>query len=226
MSRRWTALFWLGVAMAIVVGAAVVEAPRISSGLGERSRGALTARGVSGVDVRFSGRDATLAGPGVSDAVVALVAAQPGVRRVVVLASAPIPAPAVPRGSEDLPASQVAQRIVNLLGTDGLRYEAGGSVLGARARGVVADIGALLAAHTEIRVQVAGHSDGSAPDGGAGVGLSRQRAAGVADLLAAAGVARGAIVVVGFGPGQPAGDPATAVGRALNRRVEIIVLGG
>jgi flagellar motor protein MotB len=233
MSRASTALVALGGAFAIVIGIAVLQASRIERDLDATSRAALVAHGLSGVEVRFDGRDATLSGTGVNDIAIALVAAQPGVRSVTVdratqRTSTELEPPATTpgRGTEDLPASQVAQAIVNLLGDDGLRFDPGSAALADRYRTVVEQIAALLAGHPTIRMQVVGHSDGTAADGGSGSSLSMQRANGVADLLAAGGVGRREMAVTGVGNTQPAGDSATAAGRALNRRVDITILGG
>jgi outer membrane protein OmpA-like peptidoglycan-associated protein len=233
MSRARTALVALGGALAIVVAIALVQAPRIERGLDARSHAALAAHGLSGVDIHFDGRDAVLSGPGVNEIAIALVAAQPGVRSVrvapgtqrtaAVLDPAPTP---TGRGTEELPASQIAQAIVNLLGEDGLRFDPGSAVLADHYRTVLEQIAALLAGRPTIRMLIGGHSDGTAADGGPGPGLSKDRASGVADLLAANGVGRRGMTVTGFGNTQPAGDSATAAGRALNRRVDITILGG
>jgi outer membrane protein OmpA-like peptidoglycan-associated protein len=232
MSRARTALVALGGALAIVVAIALVEAPRIERGVDARAHAALAAHGLSGVDIHVDGRDATLSGPGVNEIAIALVAAQPGVRSVRVLPgtqrTSTVLEPPTPsgRGTEELPASQLAQAIVNLLGEQGLRFDPGSTVLADRYRTVVEQIAALLAGQPTIRMLIGGHSDGTAADGGAGPAVSKDRASGVADLLAANGVGRRGMTVTGFGNTQPAGDSATAAGRALNRRVDITILGG
>ncbi|MDP5305669.1 OmpA family protein [Paracoccus spongiarum] len=72
------------------------------------------------------------------------------------------------------------------------------------------------------RVEVVGHTDNS---GAAAYNydLSQRRAQSVAGILTAAGVAPGRIVAVGRGEDQPAASNATAQGRAMNRRVEILI---
>jgi outer membrane protein OmpA-like peptidoglycan-associated protein len=233
MSRASTAVAALGGALAIVIGLAFAQASRIENDLDATSRAALVAHGLSGVDIRFDGRDATLSGPGVSDIAIALVAAQPGVHSVTVdratqrtstVLEPPVTTPG--RGTEELPASQVAQGIVNLLGEDGLRFDPGSAALADRYRTVVEQIAGLLVGHPAIRMQIAGHSDGTAADGGSAPALSTRRASAVADILAANGVGRRGMTVIGVGNTQPAGDSATAAGRALNRRVDITILGG
>jgi outer membrane protein OmpA-like peptidoglycan-associated protein len=248
MSRRWIALGGVAAILAILVGSALWEAPRIERGLGARSRQLLADHGVSGVEVRFDGRDAVLTGPGVTDDVRALVARQPGVRRVQVqvagrqtAAAAPTetgiagpgsgqsvaPSPTVPApGSAAEPASVVARRIVELLGPGGLRFEPASGQLAAPQPAVLDRIAALLAANPSIRLQVAGYTDALPPPGLTNVELSRRRAEAVAAYLAGHGVAAARMTVEGYGESRPVGDNGTAAGRAANRRVEITVLGG
>jgi len=118
MSRRGNAVAGGAALVAASVAVALWQAPRIERDLTAASRQVLAARGVSGVQVRFDGRDAVLSGSGVTDAVVALVAGEPGVRRVRVdrTAAGEAGAVAVTAGRE---ASAVAGEIVELLGPDG-----------------------------------------------------------------------------------------------------------
>lgn len=60
----------------------------------------------------------------------------------------------------------------------------------------------------------------------ANVALSLKRALTVRDYVIAQGLAASAIDVKGLGPANPVGDNKTAAGRASNRRVEIVMLGG
>ena len=53
--------------------------------------------------------------------------------------------------------------------------------------------------------------------------LSLRRANAVREYLVVRGVAPAAISATGFGSSRPVGDNKTAEGRAMNRRVEIIV---
>nr|HPK66330.1 OmpA family protein [Thermoanaerobaculia bacterium] len=52
--------------------------------------------------------------------------------------------------------------------------------------------------------------------------LSEARAAAVRDYLTAHGVAASRLTSAGFGASQPVADNATELGRARNRRVEIV----
>ena len=69
---------------------------------------------------------------------------------------------------------------------------------------------------------VGGHTDSQGTDQ-INDGLSTQRANAVRDYLIVRGVAADAITAHGFGAHQPIADNKTTEGRAMNRRVEIIV---
>jgi outer membrane protein OmpA-like peptidoglycan-associated protein len=197
----------------------------------------LADRGIAGVQVRFDGRDAVLSGAGVTDFAVAVVADQAGVHRVrvdragqrPVASLGPAPATGLPAGSDagtgKLPASQVAQRIVELLGPDGLRFPPGSAQLPADRQAVLGQIAELLVANPTVRLEVDGYTD-LPPPGGTAQALSLTRAAGVADYLTARGVAPAVLTVAGYGDTRPVADNSTDAGRAANRRVEITVLGG
>jgi outer membrane protein OmpA-like peptidoglycan-associated protein len=253
MARRGMALWGVLAVVAILFAAALWEAPRVESGLTLRTEQLLAERGVTGVEIRFDGRDAVLAGPGVSADVVALVAGQPGVRRVRVVpgaqrtaassepvlgaspavpsagppagsSSAPSPGPAA--GSGPGPASRVARQIVELLGPDGLRFDPGSAALTAAQQPVLDQVAALLVANPTVRLLVSGYTDLPAPGGGSPLALSRQRAVAVADYLLAHRVAAAVLTVEAYGDTRPVAGNDTAAGRAANRRVEITVLGG
>lgn len=83
----------------------------------------------------------------------------------------------------------------------------------------VHDIAAALAAVPDAMVRVVGHTD----DRGAASfnqRVSESRAATVADLMFARGVARNQVIAEGRGESDPLADNATAEGRRVNRRVE------
>lgn len=74
------------------------------------------------------------------------------------------------------------------------------------------------------RIAVVGHTDSSG-DFAANVALSTARARAIeAALEEGFGIAPDRIVAVGVGPIAPVADNATEAGRALNRRVELVVL--
>ncbi len=72
------------------------------------------------------------------------------------------------------------------------------------------------------RVSVEGHTDSQGADA-ANLALSQRRADAVRRVLEDAGVPGNRLSAKGLGKSRPVGDNGTAAGRALNRRVEIIL---
>lgn len=79
----------------------------------------------------------------------------------------------------------------------------------------------LAKAHPRYRVVVEGHTDNRGSSE-VNLRLSDARANAVAKQLQEAGVAAERLTTVGKGDAEPVADNATAAGRALNRRVEVI----
>jgi outer membrane protein OmpA-like peptidoglycan-associated protein len=75
---------------------------------------------------------------------------------------------------------------------------------------------------TDLKVAIEGHTDGVGTDG-YNQELSYRRARSVRDFLASRGVAAERLEVAGFGKSRPIATNATNEGRAMNRRVEIII---
>jgi OOP family OmpA-OmpF porin len=78
----------------------------------------------------------------------------------------------------------------------------------------------ILKRHSDLKVEIAGHTD-SQGDDGYNQGLSERRAQAVADYLIAHGANAANITVKGYGESQPVADNGTKEGRAANRRVEL-----
>lgn len=83
-------------------------------------------------------------------------------------------------------------------------------------------IAATLNEHRDTTVTVVGHSD-SVGDAQYNMTLSAERARAVTEYLAARGVDRARMVSEGRGETQPVADNASEAGRAMNRRVEILL---
>jgi outer membrane protein OmpA-like peptidoglycan-associated protein len=79
----------------------------------------------------------------------------------------------------------------------------------------------LLAAEPTWRVTIEGHTD-STGTGARNQTLSEQRAQSVKDYLTSKGVAGSRLASAGFGASKPVADNATELGRAQNRRVELV----
>ena len=93
---------------------------------------------------------------------------------------------------------------------------------GARER--LAKVAGILMAYPDLHVQVEGHTDNV---GGVDFNqqLSEKRASAVRDFLVQQGVKSTDVESRGFGMDQPVATNATATGRQLNRRVDLVVTG-
>ena len=92
----------------------------------------------------------------------------------------------------------------------------------ADAERTLTDVVAVLQAHASRPVRIEGHTDSIAADA-YNQRLSESRAAAVRDWLVAHRVEAPRMRTVGLGESRPVADNATAAGRQLNRRVEIVV---
>lgn len=86
-------------------------------------------------------------------------------------------------------------------------------------------VGAVLERYPDLRLAIHGHTDGVGPLA-YNMELSERRAEAVRDFLLRAfpSISEDQLTVEGFGPTRPIADNATAEGRALNRRVEFVVI--
>ena len=101
-------------------------------------------------------------------------------------------------------------------------FESGAALVSPAARAAVAAVAEVLRAHPDQRVYIHGHTD----DVGSELQnqrLSELRAEAVRSLLVQEGVEADRLFAVGYGQGRPVADNATGQGRALNRRVEIVL---
>jgi len=109
--------------------------------------------------------------------------------------------------------------VVTLPGTS---FETGKASLQGSARAAVAKLAGILLMVPELNVRVEGHTD-STGGAAANLRLSEERARNVADLLREQGVAGERLAFEGYGATNPVAPNTTAAGRALNRRVEIVL---
>jgi outer membrane protein OmpA-like peptidoglycan-associated protein len=98
-------------------------------------------------------------------------------------------------------------------------FEPGQATLQPAALADLARLADFVNRHPELSVQVEGHSDSSESDA-----LSIERAQAVETYLARRGVGPARITSVAQGPYEPISSNTTAVGRAQNRRVEIVLI--
>ena len=102
----------------------------------------------------------------------------------------------------------------------GSAFGSGSATLGANAQSSLRRLATLVAGKRSLRIEA--HTDSQGADA-ANLALSQQRADAVRRALHAAGVPAAKMVAAGKGEAEPIGDNTSAVGRARNRRVEIIV---
>jgi outer membrane protein OmpA-like peptidoglycan-associated protein len=103
----------------------------------------------------------------------------------------------------------------------GIEFDLDSATLRAESRPVLDDVAKALASHPDWRLAIEGHTDSTGTPAH-NQKLSEARAAAVRDYLTAHGVAASRLTSAGFGASQPVADNATELGRARNRRVEIV----
>ena len=106
--------------------------------------------------------------------------------------------------------------------TQGILFATGKADLQPESRPVLKEIAAALKQHTDLRVLIEGHTDNVGTPG-ANLALSDARAAAVKTALVGDfGSDAARITTKGLGDTKPASPNTTALGRAQNRRVEIV----
>jgi hypothetical protein len=103
----------------------------------------------------------------------------------------------------------------------GVEFDLDSATLRASSSAVLDDLVRVLTSHAEWRVAIEGHTDSSGT-AAHNQELSERRAASVRDYLTAHGIAARRLTSRGFGATRPIGDDATELGRARNRRVEVV----
>jgi outer membrane protein OmpA-like peptidoglycan-associated protein len=130
------------------------------------------------------------------------------------------------RGAMDALAKSLAVKsedrgtVITLSG--GVIFATGQATILGGARAQLDQVAEALKSQAEHHFSVEGHTDNQGTDA-INSKLSTRRANAVRDYLIAHGVAPAAITANGFGSSRPIGDNRTSEGRAMNRRVEIVV---
>jgi outer membrane protein OmpA-like peptidoglycan-associated protein len=106
---------------------------------------------------------------------------------------------------------------------DQLMFDTGSAEVKPGAYATIADIAQILNKYPETVVRIHGHTDSTGSEA-FNQTLSESRAESVASMLATNGVGRSRMVIQGFGSSQPIASNATPEGRAMNRRVEIVIV--
>jgi OOP family OmpA-OmpF porin len=82
-----------------------------------------------------------------------------------------------------------------------------------------------LARRPDLKLEIAGHADSRGPED-YNLTLSERRAAAVVDYLEQKGIERTRLTARGYGESRPSASNDTVLGRADNRRVELLPMGG
>jgi len=106
--------------------------------------------------------------------------------------------------------------------SDKLLFDTDESSLRDDSRELITQLGTTLHSVGIDHIKILGYTDNLGNDG-YNAALSLRRANAVADILIGVGIPRGDLTANGMGKQDPIGDNHTANGRALNRRVMIIV---
>ncbi len=103
----------------------------------------------------------------------------------------------------------------------GIPFDGGGDKLHPDAKPGIGQIVEALTTHPDWSITIEDHIEAMETAGG-GRALSDRRAAAVKAALVEAGIASGRVATAGLGWEQPVADNETALGRAQNRRVEVV----
>lgn len=107
---------------------------------------------------------------------------------------------------------------------EGILFDTASDRIRPESETVLQEIGALLAAHGELKIGIEGHTDNAGSDS-ANQALSEKRAAAVRTWLVQKGkVAAERLEAKGYGSTQPAASNETPEGKQTNRRVELVRL--
>lgn len=163
-----------------------------------------------------------------ADAISLLVSRGEGAAFVQMIAVSPADAPAIPVADAsrfptggDLATGLAETGHVVL---DGLDFASGADRLGTGPHAALDDLARALRENAGLRIALVGHTDNTGAQA-ANLALSRRRAEAVRRrLLDLSGVAGDRILAEGVGPLAPRASNLTPEGRALNRRVEAVLL--
>jgi len=135
------------------------------------------------------------------------------------VAAAPEPAPAPAPAAALAPAAVAAPpRTLELRGAN---FDFDRSVIRPADVEILDKSAATLKEWGDVKVEVAGHTDSVGTDE-YNQGLSLRRAESVRNFLISKGIAADRLSIMGYGESRPVADNATADGRFMNRRVELV----
>jgi outer membrane protein OmpA-like peptidoglycan-associated protein len=114
--------------------------------------------------------------------------------------------------------------LLSELDLSGIRFRSGSTELDGDSLQILDEVVEVLNLVGDAQILIAGHTD-SRGNADYNFSLSADRAAAVQQYLINRGIAAGRLTARGYGPTQPIATNDTAAGRALNRRIEIQLIG-
>lgn len=103
----------------------------------------------------------------------------------------------------------------------GINFDLDSAAIRPESTAVLDEVVAILVAQPSWKLAIEGHTDSTGTDA-RNLALSQQRAASVVAYLTGRGVAPSRLRAAGFGATRPIADNGTELGRARNRRVELV----
>lgn len=103
----------------------------------------------------------------------------------------------------------------------GINFDLDSAAIRPESTAVLDEVVAILVAQPSWKLAIEGHTDSTGTDA-RNLALSQQRAAAVGAYLTGRGVDPSRLRSAGFGAGRPVADNTTELGRARNRRVELV----
>ena len=103
----------------------------------------------------------------------------------------------------------------------GILFDLDSAMIRPESKPVLDEVLGVLKGEPGWKLTIEGHTDSTGGDGH-NLALSQQRADSVKAYLVAGGIDAGRLLTKGFGAGKPVADNATELGRAQNRRVELV----
>ncbi|TWP37893.1 OmpA family protein [Leekyejoonella antrihumi] len=228
----WWVLALILVPILVAALATLTRHNGIQNDLKHRTQSALSAGGVDGAKVSFSGRDATITvAPGPNSKKAKTIAKRvTGVRTVEVKTSGtaaptPNPSPTSAAGTASATCTDLTAKIGTLLKGNEPSFGDNSTALQPSSDGTLSKVASLLKGCPNVMAQVAGYTDNTGTADG-NKQVSQARADAVRDYLVKQGVTSGKLTSIGYGEADPIASNDTDAGRQQNRRVEITVQGG
>lgn len=131
--------------------------------------------------------------------------------------------PARIAAAQPIPPAACAADVASVIADAPLSFQPASTTLTPTAKTTITRIAAILTRCKGAKFEIGGHTDAQGSEAG-NLALSRNRAEAVLTALIAADAPPGRLIAKGYGEALPIADNATAVGRALNRRIEFTLI--